>query len=333
MNDITQRDTYRGGLQAGLHDEAFVSEYGRIETIRASRYNTSFSVVLADISGAGTDVPAPAGASDHSFDLTASAVLETVRGCDVVGMTGDGRIAVILPETDYFGSLVTIRKLARAVGQAASAQDQPSVIFSQATFPQDGRVYADLLACARSRAYEKRDSAWERLGLRNRIFWEVVGELASGAFKDRDNASFDAGTGQVLSEFFMDQINELILKEIARNQQKRGIMYLASRKVSSLMPAARFLSAAAAFTTKVFLVGEADESAWDIKNATPIVIDDPRFRETFFTFYLGEGSGYALICRENWGGIYSCFHTSDTTLVEGLITKFQTEYSLQEQLG
>ena len=95
--------------------------------------------------------------------------------------------------------------------------------------------------------------------MRNRIFWEAVGELASSSFKDPCNASFDAGAGQALSEFFMDQINELILKDIVRNQQKRGIMYLASRKVSSAMPAARFLNATAAFTTKVFLVGGADD--------------------------------------------------------------------------
>lgn len=329
MNDTTQTDIYRSGLPAGLHDESFVSEYGRIEAIRAARYNTSFSLVLADISGIGQEVPASA----YAFKQVASAVLNTVRGCDVVGMTGDGMVAMILPETDYFGSLVTIRKLARAVEQASSGPDLPHVVFSQATFPKDGRGYGDLLSAARTKAVVKMDSLWERLDLRNRLFWEVVGELASGSFKDPCNASFDAGTGQALSEFFMDQINELILKDVARNQQKRGIMYLASRKVSSAMPAARFLNAAAAFTTKVFLVGEADESAWDIKNATPIVIDDPRFREIYFTFFLGEDSGYALICKENWGGIYSCFHTSDTTLVEGLIAKLQTEYSLQEQLG
>lgn len=325
VKDITQTDTEKSGLLDGLHDPAFVSEYGRIETIRAGRYNTSFSLVLVDMSGACGD----AGA----FKLIASAVLETVRGCDVAGMTEDGCLAMVLPETDYFGSLVTIRKLARAVGLAFPDRSMPDVTISQATFPKDGRLYAELLSNARRNAAAKRDSIWARLGLKKKIFWEVIGELASGAFKEIENASFDAGTGQVLTEFFMDQINELILKEIARNPQKRGIMYLAARKVASSMPAAKLLNSTAAFTSKVFLVGEADESAWDIKNATPIVIDDPRFREIFFTFYLSEDSAYALVCKENWGGIYSCFHTSDTTLVEGLIAKFQTEYSLQEQLG
>ena len=127
MNDTTQTDIDRSGLPAGLHDETFVSEYGRIEAIRAARYNTSFSLILADISGIGQEVPASAYA--FNFKSIASAILNTVRGCDVVGTTGDGRVAMILPETDL-RPVVTIRKLARAVEQSFPGPDLPPVIFS-----------------------------------------------------------------------------------------------------------------------------------------------------------------------------------------------------------
>jgi len=65
----------------------------------------------------------------------------------------------------------------------------------------------------------------------------------------------------------------------------------------------------------------------------PLALDDPRLKETFFTFLMTEETSYALICKENWGSTFSCFHSSDPVLVEGLITKFQNEYSLKEQLG
>lgn len=317
-----------------FYDAFFTGEYGKIEALRASRYNTGFSIVLIDISGFDEklDLFEDKEASEFLKALVA-ATLETVRNCDVVGMCDDRQILAILPETDYFGSLVTIRKLNKAASAIMRRYKPAYVICSQATFPKDGRGFGELLSTARKRVADKKESLWEKQNLKNRLFWEIIGELAGKSFKGLDNASFDAGSGQALSEFFIDQINELVVKEVARTPQKRGIIYFGSKRVAASLPVARFLNTVGSLSTKIFLVGEGEESVWEIKNANPLLLDDPRLREVFFTFYLNEDSGYALICKENWGDTYSCFHCSDPYLVEGLITKFQSEYSLQEQLG
>jgi hypothetical protein len=314
-----------------FYDAFFISEYGRIEATRATRYNTCFSVVLIGVDGMSSLMESLEGL--EFLKKLVAAVLGSVRSCDVAGLSEDRQIIVILPETDYFGALMAAKKLSRALTQAVREDSEFQVLLSQATFPRDGRTFQELTAAASRRVNERKDSLWERLECKGKLFWEIAGSLTGRNTTAFDGASFDAGSGQDLSEFFIDQINELIIKEIARTPQRRGIMYYGTRNISASLPVVKMLSTAGSTATKVFLVGEGEGSVWEIRNAMPLLLDDPRLKETFFTFFLNEDTAYALICKENWGATYSCFHTADPVLVEGLITKFQNEYSLQEQLG
>jgi len=314
-----------------FYDGFFVSEYGRIEALRAARYNSAFSVVILTIDhGPAIDE----GAGLEALKAAARACVDSIRNCDVAGLTGDGQITVILPETDWFGSLAATRKISKAVSaNLLRARGQPSAILSNATFPKDGRGYGEVVSAALKRASDRKGSRWEKDGFRNKLFWEILGDLTGAGQKGAGCATFDAGANQDLNEFFLDQINDFVAKEVLRSPQRRGIAYFAFRDIDPGLPLLKSLNSAGALSAKVFLVGEGGSRSIEVKNATPILLDDPRLRETSFTFYLSEESGYALVCKENWGETFSCFHTSDEFLVEGLITKFQNEYSLQEQLG
>ncbi|OGQ60066.1 MAG: hypothetical protein A3J24_08570 [Deltaproteobacteria bacterium RIFCSPLOWO2_02_FULL_53_8] len=313
-----------------LYDTFFVSEYGKLEALRAGRYNTQFSILLLTIDGIDAQIH-----DDEASDFikkTSNKILEAIRPCDVAGMADDRQVAIILPETDYFGSLIAIRKLTKSLSTALTYENPPKkVIMSQATFPNDGRGYGALISTASKRMADKKESLWEKNEFRTKLFWEIIGDITGSTYKGFENSSFDLGGGQSLSESFIDQINELIIREITLAPHKRGIAFFAAKKLSTL-PAINTLGHIGTLSTKVFLIGQSEDSLREIKNATPIFLDDPRLRETFFTLYLTEDSGYSLICRENWGATFSCFHSSDAYLVDGLINKFQLEYSLQEQL-
>ncbi|MBI2414001.1 MAG: hypothetical protein HYV24_12430 [Deltaproteobacteria bacterium] len=314
-----------------FYDGFFVSEYGRLEALRAARYNSAFSVVILTLDG-GAQLDEGAGLD--ALRAAAKACVDSIRNCDVAGLTDDGQITVILPETDWFGSLAASRKISRAVSAGlAKGKGRLSLILSNATFPKDGHGYGEVVAAALKRASDRKESVWEKEGFRGRLFWEILGDLTARGQKGTGCATFDAGANQDLNEFFLDQINDFVAKEVLRSPQRRGIAYFAFRNIDPGLPLLKSLNASGALSAKVFLVGEGGARALEIKNATAILLDDPRFKETFFTFYLSEDAGYALVCKENWGETFSCFHTSDEFLVEGLITKFQNEYSLQEQLG
>lgn len=333
--DIETRSTLTKKLFPNrFYDNFFISEYGKLEALRATRYNTNFSLIVVTIDGFGEQELVEDRDGLEFLKKAAVTVVDSIRNCDIAGLSDDRQVQIILPETDYFGSLIALRKLSKALNTLAMKEKSPvRLYFSQATFPKDGRGYGELLSTALKRAVEKRGSLWERHGFKGKLFWEIIGELSGKSYKGFENSSFEAGAGQDISEFFIDQINELIIKELIRTPQKRGILYFASKTIAASQPFLKSLASAPTMATKIFLVGEAERDVLDIKNATPIFLDDPRLRETFFTFFLNEDSGYAIICKESWGATYSCFHSSDKYLVEGLIAKFQSEYTLQEQLG
>lgn len=304
-----------------LYGASFMNEYGRLESRRAARFGTVFSVIVMSTEGGG-DIP----------KAVAARVLESVRSSDVAGVLAKGRMVVLLPETDYFGSISATRKLAGSLAQLTGGGGK-GPIFSQATFGKDAKSFDDLIGAALDKVQERKKSLRAALDLDHRLFWEIIGDIFSKNCDGIRNATFDAGTGHELPAFFIDQVNEMIIKEIERNPQRKGILYFSTRKISGELPIIRAIGEAGVTATRIFLAGKYGSDLHGFKNATPVYLDDPRLKETFFTFFLNEDSAYALVLRESWGETYSCFHTSDPYLVEGLIYKFQTEYSLQEQLG
>lgn len=332
MATDTKTQPGSAGLSEKFHNAQFIQEYGKLESLRAVRLNTSFALVLINVSGLDGALSAVKDPKIlGGLQKVAAAIVEAVRNCDVVGMTDTKQIVAILPETDYFGALGLVRKLAMAT-EHLKGQIDAVVTFSHATFPKDGKSYEELLTTARKRTAERLDSIWEKLSLDDKLFWEIVEGLFSRGYKGFDNSCFDAGMGFELTEFFMDQINDLVLKEVKRSPQKKSIVYFSAKKVTPTLPIAKSLASAGGLAAKIYLAGECEGSAREYKNSALINLDDPRLKETFFTFFLNENSAYALVCKENWGATFSCFHTSDPHVVEGLINKFYFEYSLQEQI-
>jgi hypothetical protein len=318
-----------------LYGTSFVEEYGRIESSRSARFSTSYSLLI--IEPEGLDLGAQSGTSaDNDAASKAkrfiASTLGALRDCDIVALTKQNRLVVLLPQTDRFGAFVLVRKLRK--GAEGFSKKYPDVIihYAHSTFGVDGRDYLELYDRAEQRAEEQKRSLWVELGLEKCLFWESIGVLFAEPQKGKYNANFDAGQGYELSEFFMDRVNELIITEIKRSPRRRGILYFSTGKITADMPILKAIADLGMTKTKIFLSGEQQGAEVSIGNTLPIYLDDPRLKETFFTLFLNEDFGYALLARETWGANYTCFHTSDPVLVEGLINKFQHEYSLQEQL-
>ena len=300
---------------------AFLGEYGRLESQRARFFDSCFSVLFIRIR-------ALEGPRERAGAL-ANAVRASLRPCDVAGIAGEGQIAVIMPEADFFSAYSASKKLSRAL-ESFKDIGAANISITQAAFPADGADFDSVLSSAVRRAEERKNSIWEKLGLKDKLFWEITDELFSSAYDGAVDASMDIGPGSDLSEFFIDQVNDCILREIKRTPRKNAVLYMTLKKVHGDHPVVRALNSSTPLAARIVLAGERDPDAGYIKNAASVYIDDERLRDTVFTFFLSEESAYALICKENWGGAFSCFHTSDACLVDGLISKFQREYALQE---
>lgn len=319
-----------------FHNAFFVTEYGKLEVLRAERYNKKLSIILIHIRGFNN-----LKKKMEKNELLAflkeliKATMQALRNCDVIGMVEDKKIVAILPETDYFGSCIAVRKMKKAV-ENLTAKDQPhaSIIFSNVSYPKDGKGYGELLVAADKKVNEQEEGLWLKLDFEGKPFWEIIALLLGGkGYEEKDAVPFDIGKDLSLPVFYLDRLQEMIFQEIARDPKRRGILYLGVRKILPNLPILKAIDTIGTTSTKIFIVGEgAEEKKWDMSKITPIYLSDARLLETFFLFFLGEDISYAVACKERWGEQYSCFHTVDPYLVEGLINKFQREYSLHEQL-
>lgn len=318
-----------------FYNAFFITEYGKLETLRAERYNKNFSVILTTIEGFHhlKKKLEKNELLDFLKELI-KAMMEALRDCDVIGMLEDKKLVAILPETDYFGSCISVRKLKKAVERLTTkGEPYASIIFSNVSYPRDGKGYGELHGAAEQRIQEQKDGVWHTLGLEDKSFWEIISALLEGKdYATKDIASFDLGKGLDLPIFFLDRLQEMVLQEIVREPRKKGFLYIGARKISPNLPILKAMDTIGATATKIFVIGEGEEGRWNLANVTPLYLTDPRLLETFFIFFLREDLSYAVVGRERWGEQYSCFHTVDPYLIEGLISKLQIDYSLQEQV-
>ncbi|MCK4738481.1 MAG: diguanylate cyclase [Deltaproteobacteria bacterium] len=316
-------------------DSFFVSKFGALESARSARYGSAYSIILIHVVSFdnGENSPEKKRVEDF-FRTVAPNIVDALRNYDVPGLLDDERLVVILPQTDYFGSLITVKKITRAL-EPFTSRGAPfaSVLVTQATFLKDADSFEGLVKVARERMSAVQLSPWENMGLKNKLFWEVIAKVTEGGLDGLDFASFDVGQHANIHESFLKRINEVIINEIERTPKKRGILYFGTKNITDELPFKKSLTELKKRTeTKIFIVGEGAQPDFDFKNATTIALSDDRLSVGSFMFFLSEDSAYAMITKEAWGGSLMCFHTSDPYVVEGLITKLQRDFHLQEQL-
>jgi hypothetical protein len=95
------------------------------------------------------------------------------------------------------------------------------------------------------------------------------------------------------------------------------------------LPVVRALeSAPADFAPRVYLLGRRADLDQH-PHITPVFLEgDERLTRHEFLWWLGDGASYGLVQRRGKGAAWG-FHTSDPTLIEGLVSKLQSEYDLQ----
>ncbi len=316
-----------------LYDSYFINEYGRLETLRSERYGNAFSVIVIHVESFynGKKTPSRKGLLEF-LKILVRTTNKVIRGCDIAGILEDKRVILILPHTAYFDSLITIRKLARALKFCTKTEPYATIIYSQATYPKDANGYGELVAVATRRIQERLDSLLERLDFRGELFWEMAAALTGNELEEQDSSTFYIGADHDLPNSFIDTLNTTILQEVARNHSSRGILYMGVKKYKEDLPIISSLHSINKTNTKIYIVGQGEDKKKQVGPATALLLADNRLLNTYFTLFFNEDTAYAIFCNESWGDAHSCFHTSDPYIVEALIEKFQQDYSLQERL-
>lgn len=145
------------------------------EINRAQRYGRTLSIAVLDQPGEG-----PSPVAQRALAALASRVM---RQPDTAGHLDERRVVVLLPETGAAGTAVFLRRL-----HGAAAADLASLRGGWATFPEDGRGFAELLSAADGRLASLRATTAGDP-------WTADGSTAAG-----QPAATGAHTGRSVSE-------------------------------------------------------------------------------------------------------------------------------------
>jgi len=328
--------------ETNAYNLSYFVDYAAKEFYKSRRYGRQFSLVIVSVDNleqmrktAGRELFRCA-----TRDIVA-AVLRVARDADILAKVSENEYYVLLPETDYFGALMFLRRAAEEVRKEESVRklaERCPVLLSMgaATFPKDGEDFDELLHRCRDRVEEQRGSILRRLHLPDfepGAFWELVDMLLQDSARLPESSPSSRLPAD--PELFAAVQHEAA-REIGRDPRARGLLYLGagSRAASSprlaCLPDADLAARAGDSSVRVYLLGPHGNAAEDPiaehPLVTPVFLDgDQRLGSHQFLFFLSENAAYALIQRPG----EQLFHTSDVPLVDALVAKLQALYDLQ----
>ena len=332
---------------------SYFADYVTKEILKAGRYQRTFSILCLKIEnyhklrGDYKDA-----ILKDAVQRVLNATIGVLRDADILAMSKNDEYYALLPETDYFGSLMTIRRIKNVLKDKAFVSDvnkshAMEIVLLSASFPKDGDDLRTLLEVVRRRTEDTRKSLYTRDRLGEMGFWNIFERLV-GKEDDYPLALIDGKVSMNVERDFEDdegmgkfilftpqvlsQIQEVILGEIEANTDSRGILYLGAKNMEQFLTYLRNHSKVESSATKIFLIGEKGEKGWELPNLTPVFVRGEEIEKVQFLIFLSVDYAYALLTREREDGMHYGVHTSDPVFVENIIAKLQENYHLQVQL-
>lgn len=316
---------------------SYFTDYASKEIYKARRYGRTFSLLSFSVDNL-PQVRVRLGAAEAKRAVRGiiKALSRIIRDSDVIAKASEQEFYVLLPETDFFGALMFVRRAMAAVAEEAEVQEVESrlplaLTGGASTFPKDGEDFDELMHRCRRRMDERRASLQRRLLLDGLPFWDEVELLLGNAQSAKlpvDERAEPSRRGKV-SDVLFDELQAEIARELLRDPGARGLLYVGGPEIRADLPIALGLEAAPPdLGSRVYLLGRrADLESHPA--LTPVFLEgDERVGRHEFLFWLSESAAYALIQRRGRGATWG-FHSSDTAVVDGLIFKLQAEYDLQ----
>ncbi len=316
---------------------SYFTDYASKEIYKARRYGRTFSLLTFSIDNLPL-VRVRLGAAEAKKAVRGiiRALSRIIRDSDVIAKASDQEFYLLLPETDFFGALMFVRRATAAVRDEPDVQEVEgklplALVGGAGTFPKDGEDFDELVHRCRRRMDERRASLQRRLLLDGLPFWDEV-ELLLGTPNSpklpTDERAEPSRRGKV-SDALFDELQTEIARELLRDPGSRGLLYVGGPEIRADLPIAAGLeSAPPEMASRIYLLGRRG----DLEShpaVTPVFLaGDERVARHEFLFWLSEHASYALIQRRGRGAAWG-FHSSDTAVVDGLISKLQAEYDLQ----
>ncbi|MBN1140819.1 MAG: response regulator [Deltaproteobacteria bacterium] len=324
-----------------FYNMAFFRDHVSKELFKSRRYRRNLSILKLKIENYGelkgklTDLEV-----EEKLRRMAAAVNTTLREADIMALDEPDQYYLLLPETDFWGSLLTQRRILRLLHPVLPVipQERDCVLkvrVRSATFPSDGVSFQQLAEVAEKRLNQMASSLAVRGGIEDVPFWTAMERLFAEGGGGLAPQSRPGGSGEscffTVAEGTIEGIMRSFCLELVESKQARGFIYRGCDSFAAVLEGLSRVEAIERSATSVFLLGGNRREEWDFQRIVPIYISDPGFARYPFFFYLSEEFAYGLMtCRQ--GSEWLGFHSSDYYFVENMILKLQEQYRLQEQM-
>ncbi len=321
----------------GTYSPAYFHQAGEKEVNVAHRYGRHVSLVCVQLDNfAAVKAALKETQARRLLADFAGGLLEVARETDVVAMLEEGLFGIVVPETDYYGALMLIKRLRAALRGEVFSLDlarelRPVVSMGAASYPRDGEQLVTILRRARERLVLDRGSLVRRLGLEGRSFWSAAGFLLG---LDAGDPLATAGGGVVsLSTGEVERIRNLFLEEAARLRTSRGLLYIGAQTVDQGSFAFTGFPRLAGSRISIFALGARGPGGWNHPEVAPVFLADEQVSAHRFLFCITEDCYYASVCRPDGPDRWRVFHSADPSLALELVAKLQERYQLQQRVG
>jgi diguanylate cyclase (GGDEF)-like protein len=350
----TKKDTLRLRNRRTFKISYFY-EFFSNELKRAKRYKKTFSLIYFKIENFNLIKERfHEEAIKDSINNLVDKLNLAIRETDFIAEESDSRYFLILPETDYFGSLMAMRKIDSFLANDLFINDGEkkiplSVKMSSASYPKDGESAKGILEALSSRLEIAKSSITEKLDIKNMTFWEIIEELTANGEDEKTialnknkvaisslNDDIKDEKGAIRFSTFhpmiIRQLENTIFRETIINSDRRGIIYVGDSNPDNTFSVLKNLPDFEHSKSRLFLITKQCIKDVVFPNITYIFTSDPIIPNYYFIIYLNERYSYGIFAKKRAKGAYYGFHTSDSVFVEDLIVKLQNHYLLQEQL-
>jgi diguanylate cyclase (GGDEF)-like protein len=342
MDKVSLRDP-----ETRAYSAAFLEDYLEKERYKAGRFRRPLSVIFLVIDNfhflmEKTRESLVVG----SLGGVVEAIRKALRDSDLIARIEPNRFCIVLPETDAFGAVLTVRRLRKAIRdkcriQYLGTEYKLQTMFLTATYPQEGRDFSELLQVVEEKYTRLQKSPLNRLHLMEKPFWDgfdiLVGKLA---FYDQ------LARGEEVPYFarIRKDLGRSGHFTLPRDSYLRMVEAVAQDVVSS--PGERGLVVAAGPTPEIYkqiflsfgndppagrniyIVGQAGSTRFDARNLLYVTAEDERLRDREFVFYLKDNGAYGIFATARQDSVCG-FNTADEWVVEAMMEKVQDMYLLQ----
>lgn len=265
---------------------------------------------------------------DGVIEIT-NTINSVIRDSDWFVETKDGEYLIFLTETDYFGAIMTIRRIRQALigkGLIKGSREVGELIVNMAAVALlvNGASLEELLRVLRARLILSRNSLYHKIDFHKKDFNHICSEILK---IEPDNQWKGVGIYYwfdcQIKHFY--EILSLFCKDVKINNKRRGVFYAGTfdgKRIDFIKDRQDFSD----LNTKIYFFFSEDKDGFEQPGIVNVSSKEKQ-ESVNFILYLNEHYSYMCIERE---GKY--FESSDTLLVEALINKLQIEYYLQWQL-